>query len=299
MKKALCVLTLLGLVAAVSAEVDVRIWLSTQRPDEVGIVWMPGYGPFTPYATVHNDSGDYDAHQTGYLLPPPQAGSVNGDSAGFPPPPFLLNPASLTVQAPTGLPQGTPVYIYAAFAGTGTAGYPDGMGTAPTGTKINGMNITLVTTGSLALDPHWYQVVDPISSAPYRWESTSDMTGATVTLVGVNATGWQNGNVGVTDLLQAPLTVGRTTGGAILLGAINATGGGGVQVGLEYNGMSSNLSTGGEVVYFPGTETMGIAAGTVPQGTAPRVGATVQASWIPEPASVLLIGLGALLLRRR
>jgi len=163
-------------------------------------------------------------------------------------------------------------------------------------TKINGLNLTLVTTGSLVAHPQWYQVQSD-TGAP-RWETTSDMSGNVVTMVGVNSWGWQNAAIAA-DPLQNVLTISRQNGGAILLGAINVTGGGDMYVGLEYNGMSSNVQTGGEVVYFPGDEAEGIAAGVIDQGSPIRMGHTPEASWIPEPASLLLIGLGALLLRRR
>jgi hypothetical protein len=240
---------------------------------------MPGYGPFTPYATGTNGSGAYDVHQTGYLSPPPQEGSVNGDTAGFPPPPFLIDPLSVTVEEPTGLTPGTPVYIWAGFCGAPLSTNPL-LGTAANGTKINGLHLTLVTTGTLAATPDWYQVQD--IGGTVRWETSSDMTGNTVTLVGVNSWGWQNGGVGA-DLLQAPLTVGRNSGGVILLGAINVTGVGDMYVGLGYDGISSNLETGGNVVYYPGTETVGIPAGTEDEESEPRVGETPQATWAEQP----------------
>jgi hypothetical protein len=279
---------LLGIVAAASAEVDVRVWLTTQEPTAAGVGFLPGYGPFTPYATGTNDSGAYDTHQIGYLSPPPQPGSLDGDVPTF-------SPLNLTVEEPMGLPEGTPVYVWATFAGAAT-GFPAGMGAAPAGTKINGLNLTLVTTGSLVAEPHWYQVQD--IGGTVRWETTSDLSGNTVTMVGVNSWGWQNTAI-ATDPLQNALIISRQNGGSILLGAIYVIGGGDLYVGLEYNGLSSNLQTGGEVVYFPGTETVGIPAGTQPQGMPARIGGTPEASWIPEPASLLLIGLGALILRRR
>jgi len=124
MRKALCVLTLLGFVAVASAEVDVRVWLTTQAPTAAGVHFLPGYGPFTPYATGNNISGDYDIHQIGYLSPPPAPGSLDGDQPTF-------SPLNLTVEEPKDLAEGTPVYVWATFAGPAT-GWPPGMGIAPT-----------------------------------------------------------------------------------------------------------------------------------------------------------------------
>jgi len=163
------------------------------------------------------------------------------------------------------------------------------------GTKIQGMHLQLIPTAGLTLNPHWYQIQD-IGGAR-RWEDTSDMSGNTVTLVAITTPGWQNSVVG-TDLMQNILTISRQNGGAILLGAIQPSGAGSVQIGLSFNGIASNVD-GTTVQFFPGNETTGIAAGVVPITNPPRVGATAQAAWIPEPASVLLIALGALALRRR
>ncbi len=294
MRKVLCVLTLLGIVTAASADISIRIWLSSQAPPGV---WRPTYGPFTPYATGSNDAGAYDVHRN-------YVSSTNpGDVAT---PKFLPDNMALTPEAPVFAAPGdnTPLYIWAAFDGHYADAdpllLPNGLGWAPAGTKVNGMNITLVASPGLAIAPVWYQIATGTTTA-YRWESTSDMTGNVVTLAGVNAAGFQNSSLPL-DRLQSNLD-DNTTGygaGAILLGALKATGAGTIQVGLEYNGISI-ASTADPIpaVFFPGVEAAGIVAGTVPQGTAPRVGHDANATFIPEPASLLLIGLGALILRRR
>jgi hypothetical protein len=287
MRKALCVLSVLAIVAIASAEVDVRIWVTTQDPTLTGLAFMPGYGPFTPFAVESNGNGSFDAHRTGFTTPPPQTGSLDGDTSA-------IDVTKLNVEEPMGLPLGTPVYLWAGFANP-TAGFPNLLGAVPAGTKIQGMHLELITTGAVTLDPHWYQIHD--IGGTTRWETTSDMSGNTVTMVGINSPAWQNSAV-ATDLMQATLTISRQTGGAILLGAIKPTGAGELKIGLGFNGIASNVA-GTTVTYFPGTETAGIAAGVVAETEPPRVGATVQASWIPEPASALLIALGALVLRRR
>lgn len=331
MKKALCVLTLLGIVAAARAEVDIRIWLTTQNPMSsastttmirgrtIGSPATSYYGPFTPWATATNDSGAYDVRHNDN-----SAIADNGD--------LRLNTSNqkfslsnLAAAQPTGLAQGTPVYIWATFCGAGTqfvdsgevdangdpifveqplaAPFPGG-GWAPSPTKINGMNLQLVTTGSLAIDPHWYEVTSGTGSATaYRWETTSDMTGDTVTLAGVQTSGFTNNAVD-TDRMQNNLVPSNPSAyatAAILLGAINVTGGGDLYVGIGYNGISvGSAAEKIPAVYFPGTADTGILADTQPQaGYTPRHGASPSASWVPEPASLLLIGLGALVLRRR
>jgi len=287
MRKALCVLSVLAIVGIASADVDVRIWVTTQDPTLTGLVFMPGYGPFTPFAVDSNGNGSYDVHRTGFLTPPPQTGSINGDTSA-------LDVTKVVVEEPTNLLPGKPVYIWAGFANP-TAGFPPGLGAVPAGTKIQGLNLVLVPSAGLTLDPHWYQIHD--IGGTTRWESTSDLSGDTVTMVGIGSPGWQNTAV-ATDLMQATLTISRQTGGVILLGAIQPTGIGSLQIGLGFNGIASNVA-GTTVTYFPGTETAGIEAGVVSENSPPRVGTTVQASWIPEPASALLIALGALVLRRR
>jgi hypothetical protein len=266
----------------------VRVWLSDDPP---AVTWRPGYGPFTPYAAGANAGGAYDIHRN-YIS------ATNPGSVASPKFPI----AGLVVEEPMGMAEGTPVYIWAAFAGVvpDTDPLPPGLGWEDPGTKLQGMNLALVTTGTLVLTPQWYNVVS--ATGPVRWETTSDMSGLNVTLVGITTSGWQNAAV-ATDRLQNNIhdtTSDYYDGGAILLGAMNATGAGDAYIGLGYNGMNSNRTgTDGLVLFGAGLEEPMIEAGTRPAGTPPRTGQTPEGNWIPEPASLLLIGLGALVLRRR
>lgn len=285
MRKALCVLSVLAIVAVASAEIDVRIWLTTQNPASI-ITFAPTFGPFTPFTTGSNGNGSYDVHRNNVSTTNP--GDVNT-------PKFALS--SVKVEEPTGLAPGTPVYIWAAFAGVGDEpGLAPGLGWADPGTKITGMHLDLVPTAGLTLNEHWYQYASATSS---RWESTSDLSGDGVTMVGINAWAFNNGATAL-DRMQNNADSASTafSTAAILLGAIQPSGAGSVKIGLGFNGIASNVA-GTVVQYLPGTETAAIAAGVVSETTPPRVGTTPQATWVPEPASALLIALGALVLRRR
>jgi len=315
MKKALCVLTLLGIVVAASAETDVRLFLTTQPPP---VTFRAGFGPFTPWQVGGVLPDTYDIHRN-------YVSATNPGSVGTPKFTNALLP--LPVEPGVGppgseLPEGTPVYIWGVFAGPGydpdgvLLDPPDptkpGVGYAQAGTRVQGLHIVLQTTDTLAVQPRWYQYVVGTATAVsgLRWAETSDMSGTEVTMVGLGtgtpaATGWYAGDLGVTGERMQNWEVDPFSGGlggygwgGILLGAITTTGKGDLYIGLGYNGLNST-DPAGEVQYFAGTEDIGIHAGVLPQGSPTRMGQTPEARWIPEPASLLLIGLGALVLRRR
>lgn len=303
MKKAFCVLSLLAIVAVASASVDLRIWTTNVAPTPP-ITFRATYGPFTPWATGSNASGAFDIHRN-------YTNSTN------------LGSVSTPKMTPTGIPAavepvftdpkpGDDVYLWAAFCGPGdvdaaSAGVP---GWVVPDIRVQGLSLKLATTSTLVLEPHWYQYEvwgTSTARSGMRWADTSDMSGPEVTLVGLGtgspaATGWYAGTV--TERMQTwalDSLYGGSDGygaGGILLGAIKYVGGyGELRIGLGPNGIST---TEGEPVttLYPGTETTGIDASKQPDMDL-RVGPTAEATWIPEPASLMLIGLGILALRRR
>jgi hypothetical protein len=304
----------LAIVAVASATVEVRIWLTTEDPATHGVTFVDGYGPFTPFTTGYSDWGDpYAIHQNFVpgdpdLQIPEIPGST--DLPKFRAYDFTQPAGSRTqipdVVAPTGLLPGTPVYIWAAFCGT-VAGNPAPpkplLGWESNGAKVQGMHLVLDHPASLHLDPLWYQSQSPtfddfgnVVIAQRRWEEPSDMTGDVVILVGIESEGWVAG--AALDNLQSfgKRTATATNGeGAILLGAIAASGFGDLKIGLGFNGMASTDETG--MIYFPGTETTGIPAGVSPDLL--RVGQTPEATWVPEPAALWMLGLSLVAVRRR
>jgi len=354
MRKAFCVLTLLAIVAVASATVEVRIWLTDQTPVRGGTVepftgqvrFRTGFGPFTPFTTRTNVSGSYDVHRN--WVSANNLGSVNTFSTTqdkFRPTqlPDVVEPGVGT----GGIAPGKSVYIWAAFSGPGIGGeivgedengdpiieprplapIKPGIGWEVKGRRVQGFNLKLVTTGDLALTPHWYQYENGSTSTTVdelRWAETSDMTMNTwtadpghpgrlvsdpVTMVGLGtgtppATGWYAGDV--TERMQTwaldtalgwQYAMGQYGAGGILLGAITATGGGDAYISLGFNGIDATDPEG--VMYFPGASNTGIDAHVIDEGLPDRVPPTPQATWTPEPASLLLLGLGVLALRRR
>jgi hypothetical protein len=292
-----------GLESAAASEssagigVEVRIWVTTEPPNTSAggnIVFRTGYGPLTPYATGSNDAGSYDIHRN-------YVSTSNPGSVGTP----KFTPADIPdVVEPRDLAAETPVYVWAAFCGDGWGEDPEtfepieldpikpGLGWEYVDTAVQGLQIQLVTTGSLTLQPHWYQYENGASSTTVsarRWAEDSDMTGDLVTLVGLGtgappSIGWNAGYA--TERMQTwkldyelgnPYGLGTYGAGGILLGVIeHVSGSGELFVGLGYKGI---FSPSGTVTFFPGTEEDGIEANTVDEGLPPRVGQTAEATW--------------------
>jgi hypothetical protein len=308
MKKLLCALTVLAFVATAGAEVELRFWLTDVSPSAAAggpITFETGYGPLTPFAAASNDSGNYDI-QRNYVS------TTNPGSVRIP----KFTPDGIpNVVEPAALADGTPVYLWAAFAGPGDVDpIKPGIGWEVPDVRVQGLALSIQTTGSLVLTPHWYQYEiyggSPLALTGTRWADSSDMSGGIapdiVTLVGLGtgtpaSTGWNAGTV--TERLQTWALDSAWGGGegygagAILLAAFEATGLGSAFVGVDRNGISTTDETG--AIFYSGSETVGIPAGKLDPGAPLRVGQTPEATWVPEPASLLLVALGALALRRR
>jgi hypothetical protein len=309
MGKTLSILVSLAVTAAAYAEVEVRIWVTTESPakaDGGPINFAPGYGPFTPFTVQSNDYGPHDVHRRYVSASDPS--SVLSYEPGTPyiekfSPEQIPDVVEPGVGDAPDLEAGTPVYIWAAFCGPGDVDpIKPLLGWETPDVRVQGINLKLVTTGSLVLDPHWYQYEH--STWGHRWAVASDMSGDEVTLIGLVAPafGWYAGAVSErmqTWALDSVYGGGDAYGaGGILLGAIRYVGGAGdLYVGLGHNGMSCTDETG--AIFLPGTENVGIVANKIPDGSPPRIGQTPEATWIPEPASLSLLGLTALALRRR
>ncbi len=76
--------------------------------------------------------------------------------------------------------------------------------------------------------------------------------------------------------LGNPYGLGVYGAGGILLGVIEHVGGSGeLYIGLGHKGI---FSPAGSVTFYPGTEEDGIEAGTVDEGSQPRIGQTPEVS---------------------
>jgi hypothetical protein len=191
----------------------------------------------------------------------------------------------------------------------GEAYYVWGRFDAPSleGTRVSGMNLQVLTSGNLSVNYIWYNWRSPPTGSPVqlRWELGSDLAGSEIQVIGLGdgaARGWINAPTSFanSDRLDAyPIapTIVEPSGdifgqSAILLGKIGwQSGVGDLMLRLGANGLRTGA---GSVVAF-GTGTTFISAGIGASGR----GYGVQGRFIPEPATLTLLALGALAARRR
>ncbi len=309
MGRAASILVSLAVAATAYAEVEVRIWVTDEPPEASfggPIAFTPGYGPFTPFTVRDNGWPGYpqlyDVHR--HHVDTGNPGSVTTPK---------FTPAQIPQPEEPSLPgvPGERLYIWGAFCGPGLANpIKPGLGWEIRDVRVQGLNLRLVTTGNLILEPHWYQYEKGSTStttSETRWADTSDMTGHEVTVVGLgmgspSSTGWYAGTT--TERMQTWALDSAWGGsgdygaGGILLGAVKRVNGcGNLFIGLGRNGISSTDESG--VIFFPGTEEEGIVARVVPEGSPPRIGQTPEATWLPEPAGLWLLAISVAALRRR
>ncbi len=261
MKKALCVFAVLAMVASVSAaNHDFRFWL------------VPGSSMSFP--------ASFD--------PAAQAQDLGTTNMGD------LYSAIPTVDHASVM-TGDFFYIFGQFDGD----YAKGR-------KVQGLALNIALEGGLTADTVWYQFSgNPVDDSVLRWDAGSDFAGPKCKLLGVAGTGWLNDDTTFdTGDLYVPATA-FTGQGSVLLGAVIPTGGttGEVFIELAYDGLSVAGSGNTSTVYF-GLDTEGIDGGVDYDGgpDATRRGPDGIAEGVvivPEPASLLLIGLAGLLIRRR
>ena len=141
-----------------------------------------------------------------------------------------------------------------------------------TGDKWIGITFDLLDTGDGNMSND--ELLFP-GSGLRRWEGESDLTGSSIGLVAVSSQGLNIGNA------LDPLI-----GGAAKLGTITANAGTGLLQGLV--GFARQGATAGEDT---------ITAGETSFASDDR--STVATLWTPEPASLVLIALAGLAIRRR
>ncbi len=178
----------------------------------------------------------------------------------------------------------------------------------PKGRKVQGAAFCISTTDDLQVNTTWYQFSGaPIDEATRRWETGSDFGSdwgdhTQCKLVGIGTTGWLNNttdyDTGDLFVEGTPSFYGQSTA---LLGYIDYVDGFGcINLGLAYDGISIS---GNEAMAFFGNDTVGVDAGVDDAGGAGacRYGpdGIPEGGWIPEPASLLLLGLAGFFLRRR
>ncbi len=268
MVKFLSTVSVLAIVAVAGAAVDTRLYLA---PVGAGSVpFTGGAGPFSP-TQVGASAADGGVGAHIYTSTSVGTGGVDAPAPG--------------------VPVGVAGDVFAVWARTEN-------GTAPDGSAIRGLNLQVVTTGSVTATSAWVQW--RAGTAPtnnYRWEAASDFSGPEVTFLGGlggAGRGWQL-QTGSSDRLDDFTVTDAKAGlgnGEILLGYIRAEGGvGSIQLRLGVNGV--NHADGTRVAFGDGTAY--IPGGT---GAAGR-GYGDQAIIVPEPATLALLALAGLAIRRR
>jgi hypothetical protein len=252
--------------------VQVRLWVTTAAPNTSAggnIVFESGYGPTTPFAIGENRYGSYDVHTSASV------GTPKFTAADIP-----------DVVEPRNLDPGTRVYVWAAFCGRGdVAPIKPLLGWEKAAWKVECLHLRLVTTGTLTVNPTWYEYQEDEAR---RWFVDSDMSGGDVVFASAFDTGWGwvagTGGLVAADRMQTAACDddgyggdGHYYAGAMLLGTIgHVSGNGELFIGLGYKGI---FSSNGTVEFFSGTEQDAIEADLYDKLQPPRVGQTPEVTW--------------------
>jgi hypothetical protein len=269
MKKVLALAGILSITALASATVDIRLWVAPAS--SVPVAWAGAGGPFSPTSIgTSTATGGVGAH----VYSTTTVGSAG--LGALPAPGVALDG------------DGASGELYAILARTDNS--------LEAGSAVRGLNLRVASTGDLSWDVAWTQWSGPTGA--WRWETSSDLEGPEVTIVGGlggPGRGWVLGpTTGTADRLdrwdENPET-GEGLGG-ILLGYIRTNSGtGDLTVRLGSNGINHAIGT--RVAFSDGLEYISGGVGAVDRGYG------VQLSVVPEPASLILVVLAAGLIRRR
>ncbi len=264
MKKVVTILALLALVTSASATVRVFV---TKSSDPYGLENNANYmipTVSTAYVNGVDENGyDYWADYDGTIPGPIRPG-------GYPP----ADAPSGTPDVPIVIPPGDFAYIWLQFQGE------------PAGVKINGLQISIHVNG-VPYDPNDPNSYPPLATTYYlcnnmnnlllekRWDGTATPPGYPEwhrnpqTMVGVTAYGIKNTAAGRAHGLWS-----GGTARIALLGAVE------YPAGKAFGDVYEILIS---LINYGSGEPPGVAAGY----------------FVPEPASLLLMGLVGLLIRRR